>query len=374
MIRFKASTLYVLGLLMIFAPSAYAQASFAEQLQTALKTVVANSANKYPGAILFVSHPQKGTWLGSAGVADLQTNAPLSPDARFRAGSIAKPFVAMTILQLVEEGKLSLDTPMAKVLPQEYRALFATADQITVQMLLNHSSGVPEWLKPDTRGLIVAQSSKVWKVRELLKLAADQPAVFAPGKGYSYSNTDYNLLGLIIENLTGMSWRDAVTQRVITPLGLQNTRLPAPGDSSMPEGFMHGYQLVDGKMLDLSLTDPSVAGAAGGGALVTSVADLARFWEAVRNGKLFQKPETLGKMMTFIDASGEGGIVGYGLGVEKYRLPGGLELIGHLGGTAGYRSFTGYFPRLGLSMALAFSTQGDPTPIVLVALNVATSK
>lgn len=372
MFRFK-TILWIALSLLIIAPNAHAQTSFADQLQVALKTVVINPANNYPGAILYMSHPHKGNWLGAAGVGNLQTGAPLSPDASFRAGSILKPFVAVTILQLVEEGKLWLDAPIAEVLPGEYKSIFANAGQITVRMLLNHSSGIAEWLTPSTRERIAVEPTRVWKISEFLERAAAQPANFAPGKGYHYSNTDYNLLGLILENVTRMSWRDAVTKRVIIPLGLKNTQLPAPGDPSMPEGFMHGYQAANGKMIDLSLVDPSMAGAAGGGALVTSVADLAQFWAELRTGKLFQKPETLNRMMTFINATGEGGLVGYGLGVEKYRLPGGLEVIGHLGGTAGYRSFTGYIPTLELSLALALNTQGDPSPLILAALKVASS-
>jgi D-alanyl-D-alanine carboxypeptidase len=367
----KASILYlVLGWFMTLAPIAYAQADFSQQLQTALDTLVDNPDSNFSGAILYVSQPDKGTWLGSAGVADIETGAPLSPDASFRAGSIMKPFVAVTVLQLIEEGKLSLETPIAEVLPEAYKTMFAAEDQITVKMLLNHSSGIPEWLTPSALEQISAEPTKVWKVSEFLDLAAAQPAVFAPGEGYGYSNTDYNLLGLIIENVTGMSWRDVVTERVITPLGLQNTQLPAPGDNSMPEGFMHGYEPLNGEMVDLSFTDPSMADAAGGGALVTTVSDLARFMAGLRAGELFQKQETLNEMMSFIDAPDVGGQVGYGLGLQQYMLPGGLELIGHLGSTAGYRAFTGYFPSLDLSMAMAFNTQSDPTPIILAALDV----
>jgi D-alanyl-D-alanine carboxypeptidase len=372
MIRFlRASILYVVfGWFMTLAPIAYAQADFSQQLQTALDTLVDNPDSNFSGAILYVSQPDKGTWLGSAGVADIETGAPLSLDASFRAGSIMKPFVAVTVLQLIEEGKLSLETLMTEVLPEEYKSLFANAGRITVRMLLEHSSGIPEWLTPGAIEQISAEPTKVWKVSEFLGLAAAQPAVFAPGEGYSYSNTDYNLLGLIIENVTGMSWREAVAERVITPLGLQHTKLPAPGDNSMPEGFMHGYEPLNGGMVDLSLTDPSMAGAAGGGALVTTVADLARFMAALRGGELFQQEETLSEMMTFIDAPDEGGQVGYGLGLQQYMLPGGLELIGHLGSTAGYRAFTGYFPGLDLSIALAFNSQADPTPLILAALDV----
>ena len=323
-------------------PAAEVQA----RLQAALAATVGNDQAHFPGTILYVSHPQRGTFVVSAGVADIATGAKLAPDARFRAGSIMKVFVAAVVLQLVEEGVLSLDDSMTRLLPDDVTARFSNSDRITLKMLLNHTSGIPEWLSEPVIGRIAANPAKVWEVSEFLDLAAAQPASFAPGKGWSYSNTDYNLLGLVIERATGRSWRDAVRKRVIEPLGLRSSSLPEPGDVAVAGAFMHGYGLIGGKVVDLSFIDPSMAGAAGGGALVTTVSDLAAFMAALRTGALFANPETFGKKMAdFVDAPFVAGQVGYGLGLAKYLLPGDLELIGHLGGTAGYRSFTGYFPR-----------------------------
>ena len=157
-------------------------------------------------------------------------------------------------------------------------------------MLLNHTSGIPEWLSEPVIERIVANPGKVWEVSEFLDLAAAQPPSFAPGEGWGYSNTDYNLLGLIIERATGQSWRDAVRKRVIERLGLRSTSLPEPGDIAIEGAFMHGYGLIGGKVVDLSFVDPSMAGAAGGGALVTTVTDLAAFMAALRAGALFANP------------------------------------------------------------------------------------
>ena len=128
----------------------------------------------------------------------------------------------------------------------------------------------------------------MWKVSEFLDLAAAQPPVFAPGTGFFYSNTDYNLLGLIIERITGRSWRHEVTRRVIRPLRLTRTSLPAPGDRSIKGAHAHGYGELDGKTVDLTRVDPSFAGAAGASALVTTVGDLARFLDALFKGRLFR--------------------------------------------------------------------------------------
>jgi CubicO group peptidase (beta-lactamase class C family) len=107
-----------------------------------------------------------------------------------------------------------------------------------------------------------------------------------------------------------------------------------------------------------------MAGAAGGGALVTTVSDLAKFLMSLRAGTLFNKPDIYKEMATFVDATGDGGRVGYGLGLEKYLFAGDVAMIGHLGSTAGYRAGTFYFPGLDLTMAFVISSQGDPTPVI----------
>jgi D-alanyl-D-alanine carboxypeptidase len=192
--------------------------------------------------------------------------------------------------------------------------------------------------------------------------------VFAPGAGFFYSNTDYNLLGLIIERITGRSWRHAVTRQVIRPLRLTRTDLPAPGNRSIKGPYAHGYAELDGRTIDLTHVDPSIAGAAGGHALVTTVGDLARFIDALFAGRLFRHRATLRQMLDLAPAQGEGRLVGYGLGIERRALPGGAALVGHLGGTAGYRSYVGRVRPLGVTMAFVLNAQDDPTPLVIPAV------
>jgi D-alanyl-D-alanine carboxypeptidase len=342
----------------------------AGQLQAALESAVEDPATSFPGAILYVSSPPLGTWTGAAGLADVESGTPMRPDDKFRAGSIAKVFVSVVTLQLVEEGLFSLDDTLPAVLPESVVARFPDSDQITVRMLLNHNSGIPEWLTPAVIEEIGGNPAKVWEVEEFLDLAAAQPPNFAPGAGYHYSNTDYNLLGLVIEEATGRSWREEVTARVIQRLQLGNTLLPEPGDVSIPGHYAHGYASPAGTVVDITAVDPSMAGAAGGGALVTTVSDLARFLDAVLSGELFEEAGTLDQMLTFIDAPDEGGQVGYGLGMQRYIVPGGIEIIGHLGMTAGFTAFTGYLPAYDLSVAAAMNWEEDPTPVLLPALEV----
>jgi D-alanyl-D-alanine carboxypeptidase len=339
--------------------------ALARKLRRALDDALRDPSTHAPGAILHVHSPKLGRWTGVAGLGRVAPAEPMRPRDRFRAGSIAKPFVAVRVLQLAERGRLSLDAPLPQVLPASVVGRFANAADITVRMLLGHRSGIPEWNSEPLGIEIARHPAKVWKVSEFLDIAAAQPPVFAPGAGFSYSNTNYNLLGLIIERVTGRSWRHAVTRRVIRPLRLTGTNLPAPGHRSIKGAHAHGYAELDGKTIDITRIDPSVGGAAGGEALVTTVQDLGRFIDALLTGRLFRHRATLRRMLDLKPAQGEGGLTGYGLGIEQRALPGGIELIGHLGGTAGYRSYVGRVRPLGVTMTFMLNWEDDPTPLVL---------
>ena len=140
---------------------------------------------------------------------------------------------------------------------------------------------------------------------------------------------------------------------MIGPLGLSNTYLPAPGHRSIDGRHAHGYLELDGKTVDLTRIDPSVAGAAGGGALVTTVDDVSRFLDALLQSRLFRHHTTLREMLTFAPAPDQGGQVGYGLGIERRLFPGGVKAIGHLGGAGTYTAYVGRLRPQDVTIALA---------------------
>jgi D-alanyl-D-alanine carboxypeptidase len=339
--------------------------ALARQLQRALRAALRDPSTHAPGAILHVRSAKLGAWTGVAGLGRVAPDVPMRRADRFRAGSIVKPFVSVVVLQLAERGRLSLDARLPEALPANVVGRFANAADITVRMLLGHRSGIPEWDIGLMDIVIAHHPAKVWTIAEKLDLAAAQPPRFAPGTSYKYCNTEYNLLGLIIEQATGRSWRHEVARRVIRPLGLTHTSLPAPGHRSIKGAHAHGYGELDGKRVDQTGTDPSMAGAAGGGALVTTVQDLARFLHALLKGRLFRHRDTLREMLAFAPAPDTGGQVGYGLGIEQRVLPGGVELIGHLGGTAGYTAYIGRLRPQGVTMSFALNWSDDPTPLVI---------
>jgi D-alanyl-D-alanine carboxypeptidase len=337
--------------------------ALARKLQKALRTALRDPSVHAPGAILHVRSPTLGRWTGAAGLGRVAPEVPMRAGDRFRAGSIMKPFVSVVVLQLVERGRLSLEARLPEVLPADIVDRFPSAPDVTIRMLLSHRSGIPEWDLPEQDEYAARHPAHVWTIAEILDLAAAKPPAFAPGTAYSYCNTEYNLLGLVIDRVTGRSWRHEITQRVVRPLRLTHTSLPAPGDLSIKGAHAHGYLELDGRMVDLTRLDPSIAGAAGGSGLVTTVQDLARFWDALLKGRLFRHRGTLQEMLTFGPTPGTV-TSGYGLGVEQYAVPGGIELIGHLGGAGTYRTFVGRQRPQGVTIAFAMNFEDDPSPLI----------
>lgn len=366
----------ILGLAACKAPTEKAfDNQLANNLRTALKNVVESPDTKFPGALLYISSPKLGTWVGAAGLGDIEADTAMRASDRFRAGSIMKPFITVVILQLVEEGQFSLDDPMTAVLPESVTSKFPGSDKITIRMLLNHTSGIPEWLTEAMMGEIFANPLRIWDVNEYLDASAAQEPYFPPGEGWRYSNTDYNLLGLIIEETTELSWREEVRERVIKPLNMENTLLPEPGDSSIPGNYAHGYFDMGGKLVDFTKMDPSMAGAAGGHALITTTVDLARFLNAVLAGDLFKEAWTLDEMLKFVDVPEDVEIskyvAGYGLGMMKFLLPGNIEMLGHSGATGGFQSFVYYLPAQKLIISGMMSNmESDQYQILLPALEI----
>ena len=379
--KFKTSSyliilIVVLGLTACKAPTEKAfDTQLANKLQTALQDAVENPDTKFPGVLLYISSSKLGTWVGAAGLSNIKTDTAMRPDDKFRAGSIMKPFISVVILQLVEEGRFSLDDPMTAVLPESVSSRFSDSDQITVRMLLNHTSGIPDWITEAMIGEITADPQRIWEVDEYLDVAAAQKPYFPPGEGWRYSNTDYNLLGMVIEQATGRSWREEVRERIIKPLNLENTRLPEPGDLSISDNHAHGYLDMGGELIDFTKIDPSMAGAAGGHALITTTMDLARFLNVVLAGGLFQKPGTLDEMLAFVDVPDAVSVVrhitGYGLGIMKFLLPGNIEMLGHAGGTGGFASFIYFLPNQDMTVSGMMSNmESDQYQILSPALEI----
>jgi D-alanyl-D-alanine carboxypeptidase len=336
-----------------------------QELQATLDGVVANGVA--PGVTLTVRHPSYRTWSGASGVLSIETGERIEPATRFRAGSMMKVPVATAVLQLVERGELDLGAGITELLPPDVAERIPDSRSITLRMLMNHTSGIPEFSTPEFDAGVAADPKRVLTFDELLGEALSHPPSFAPGAGWSYSNTNYLLLGAIIERVTGMPWRAAVRERVFSRAKLAHTELPEEGNARC-DGCSRGYQPIGDDLVDLTEVDPSMAGPAGGSALITTPQDLAQFLSALVAGKMFDDPNTVELMLDFEDAANpDEAQTGYGLGLQRMQV-GEVELVGHLGGTAGFQCFVLFHPPSGIVTSGYMNRQGDFGAFIIPAL------
>ena len=321
-------------------------------LQRQLDGVVETGA---PGVVALVrSGPQ--TWQGASGLGDLGAKRPARAGDRFRIGSVTKSFVATVALQLVGEGKLGLDDHLERWLP----GLVPNGDDITVRQLLNHTSGLYDYTDD------LPEPPRPFQPRQLVAIATGHRPLFAAGKRFSYSNTNYILVGLVIQRVTGQRLATQLQQRIVGPLSLGDTEFPAT-EQAIASPYIHGYaprdkdwRVADGPagLVDVTEMDPSWAWAAG--AMVSTTADLARFYKALLGGRLLD-PEQLQAMQTTVDASQQFGHgVRYGLGLTLLRPGCATELWGHGGALAGYR--TTAFSTKDADRQLVATTNLQPEP------------
>src|SRR6266480_104579 len=240
---------------------------------------------RIPGAIVYVNDPGQGSWSTALGMGNLATREPMQVTNYMRVGSIAKTFTATIILQLVDQHKLRLDDPVSKYQPQ-----VPNGAHITIRELLNMSSGLFTYDSDEGyEQAALANPYKVWQPEELLAIAFKHPQVFAPGKGYLYDNTNYILLGLIMQQLTHLPAAQAWQHYIFGPLGMHQTSLPPPTSSAIPDphtqGYMYGLDFTGtGPLLNVTDWNPSWGWTAGGA--ISTLHDLQIWAKALATGQL----------------------------------------------------------------------------------------
>jgi D-alanyl-D-alanine carboxypeptidase len=277
-----------------------------------LDEVVAAGA---PGALLVVDDDKP--WSGARGLANRARRTPMRASDRFRIGSITKTFVATVVLQLVAEGRLNLDGPVERWLPG------LVPRGITVRHLLGHTSGLVDYVNDSA-----AFTGRIADPRKLVVLAASHPPLGKPGERFGYASTNYLVLGLIVERVTGTSLKVQLSRRLFGPLRLTHTSLDTSAASRLR---VHGYVaptrdgIIVGDREDTTGRPAPFAWAAG--AIVSDARDVATFFSALLRGKLL--PASLVREMI--------PQAGYGLGLVAYRTPCGTA-FGHTGNLLGYVS------------------------------------
>ncbi|MEU2794224.1 serine hydrolase domain-containing protein [Streptomyces sp. NPDC007100] len=300
-------------------------------------------------------------WFGSAGVADTATGRKRSADDHFRAASITKPFIATVVLQLAAERRLSLDDTVEKWLPGLVRGNGNDGRTITLRQLLNHTSGLPNYtLDPDFEAESTGSRFPEHRYdnhtpQELLAVALKYPRTSVPGAKAVYSNTGYVLAGLVIEKVTGRSYAEEVTRRLIEPLELGETSFPGSG-VTMPDPHPVAYSRLldpapDAPVVDATEQNMTYLGAAGD--MISTTGDLLRFQQALMRGELLPGAQ-MKELLTVVPAAGG---FSFGLGIGTTTLSCGVEVVGKTGRANGSMSVL-IGTRDG-SHQLAFNTNSD---------------
>ncbi|WP_433476918.1 serine hydrolase domain-containing protein [Spirillospora sp. CA-142024] len=314
------------------------------------------------------------TWAGASGVADLRTRRPVTANMQQRVGSITKSFVATAILQQVEKGYIGLDTPVGRYLPGLLPGSYG--DQTTVRMLLDHTSGIGDYIAgafPSLQELSPESldESRFRNVRpeQLIKWGLRAPRTGEPGERWSYSNTNYVIAGLLLEKVTRSKAEKYITRNVIGKAGLKHTYFPSTAWMAGPHSRMYEslYQHIKPPR-DYSTYDMSWAGTAG--ALVSTMNDLNRFYRKLLTGGLIGK-DALAQMQRTIPVKDADGnvLMNYGLGLYSLDLPCGT-FWGHDGAVfgAGTQSLSSAGGARQISVALnlmkyqQLNANGSPVP------------
>jgi len=343
------------------------------RLQATLDGVRAKLA--IPGASVTILFPDGSSWTGASGFADIATRTPVAPTTAFAFASMSKTFTSALVIQLVSQGRLRLTDSAASLLP----GLAKPIDRrITIAMLLDHTSGLQDYfLNPKIDKPLQAQPTRPWTTDQALAYVLKP--YFPPGRGWHYSNTNYLLLGLIAERVTGQPLDVAIRSRLLDPSGLKEIWYQAKERPRAP--LAHGYRLPGTKLTvrPVDLADGSgvapfrsvVTAAAGAGSLAGTSSDLARWARLLYSGEVLGPDGTAVLLGGFSATAAYHPSIVYGYGVQAVVVDGHASL-GHSGRLLGFRGVVRHFPVDGLTIAvLTNQSRADPAVIVRALLPVA---
>ena len=335
-----------------------------------------HKAGKFPGATLGVVLANGESFGLAVGFSDREAKTPMKPDDRMLAGSVGKTFAAATALQLVKEGKINLDDRIEKYLGKEsWFEKLPNAREVTIRQLMNHTSGLVryEFKETFTKDL-TSNPMKVWTPEERLAYLFGEKPPFEAGKGWDYSDTNYIVLGMIIEKVTGKRFFDEANRRLIKPLKLSDT---IPQEGPVMKGVVQGYagpsnpfggkdaMIENGKFV----INPQLEWTGGGYASTSH--DLARWAKMMYEGRAYD-PALLPQVLDGVAAPMLGKETKYGLGVIIRQTAAGRS-YGHSGFFPGYLTDMMYFPDERVAIAVQVNTSvgrdlGKPLGRVLVEM------
>jgi D-alanyl-D-alanine carboxypeptidase len=328
--------------------------ALAEAARDAEELLRHNYRGSGPGAAVLVARGDTVLFRAARGEADVGRHLPLQPDSVFRIGSIGKQFTAAALLTLVEAGKVRLDDPLSRYLPD-----YPGGDRITILQLLNHTSGVKNYSA--LPGYVEKTIRQDMTTAQIIDLFKNERPDFAPGSQWAYSNSGYTLIGAVIEAVTRKPWHVYFDEVLFKPLGLRHTGYAH--DSAVAKQLVQGYTREADKvvpMRPMSMTQPHAAGS-----LVSNVDDLLRWNRALHQGRIL-KNDTYIKMVVPVGKAADPGI-GYGFGLynEKVRKN---AMLRHGGRIFGYNASLNYLPGPGITVVVLQNSDvpiGDDTPETL---------
>jgi D-alanyl-D-alanine carboxypeptidase len=341
MARWYKTSLIIFGTFLIGLTAAVACASESgpitpEAVDGIVKPIMEKA--KIPGLSICISGADGQTIERAYGSAELEHQIPVTKDSIFEIGSLTKTFTALSILLLQEEGRLRVEDKVWKYFPG-----FRGGEEITLQHLLQHTSGIKEILGVDPFG---SNPEKDWRPQEVVKMLESLPLDFEPGQRAQYSNSGCMLLGLVIEKVSGVTYGDFLTERILKPLGMTHTRLGS--NSAIVANRVAGYELdAAGGSVQNAKYASLVAPYASGGILSTP-SDLVKLKQAFRPGVLLKQasidamfaPARLNNGQPF-EQPGTGMKFGYCLEMIKH----GERLVpGKTGGISGFNAYFAYLP------------------------------
>jgi len=315
-----------------------------------------------PGAIVGVWRRGAAPYVRAFGVRDTATGQPMSTNLRMRIGSVSKTFTGTALLQLVDRGKISLDSPISK-----YIAGVPHGNRITIRELAEMRSGLFDYFGDDAfLRAWLSDLRREWTPRQLLAYSFSKPPVFAPGTSYDYSNVNFVLLGLVIQKVSHQPLATYIEQHILRPEHLTHTSSPA--GAAFPSPHAQGYtdQTVEcftspkcGRTVNATSWNMSPGWAAG--AMVSTLGDLHRWARDVATGSLLTRA-TQKQRLRFIPAPG-----GFGYGLALYKLNG---WIGHSGLIPGYETLSTYLPSQQATLVVLINTHTTDFPLLPLAKTI----
>lgn len=332
---------FILIIFISISCDASAKKSLADQLRLILNYNIAHSIT--PGAVLLVSRPELGTIIVASGLADKKNNIPMEVTNNFRLASISKTFLAVTVLKLIEQRKLNLNDKIADLLPDTVEIdRIPNGTRVTVQQLLQMRSGIPNYSDFESYlELIDNMIGKEWTPEICVALIYDSKPNFAPGADYEYSNTNYLLLQLIVEQIEGGSYADVIRANSLEPLKLTHTFIETQESDDDHYLNTKGYALDNDKLIDV--TQYNDGWGIGDGGIISTAGDLNLFINALFNEKKVLPPVLEHKFLSFKDD--------YGLGIWREDINEETAWA-HNGLSSGFQGQFYYFPEHQLTIII----------------------